>query len=260
MAFNISLAAEPVAHIGSFPITNSLLAMVIAAVVLIVIAQTIGRRVNDKPGKAQVVAELVIGWLLGLMDSVTQDHAKSKRFFPLIATIFFFILTMNWMGLLPIFGTIGFYEEHHGETVLIPFLRAGTADLNLTIAIALVSVVATQVFGIMALGFNEYRKKFFPLSKNPIDGFVGILEFISEFTKIISFSFRLFGNVFAGEVLLLVVASLVPLLVPVPFYFLELFVGFIQAFVFALLSLVFFTIATSSHTAHDDHQLSTKTH
>ncbi len=140
--------------------------------------------------------------------------------------------------------------EHTEETVAhgpkyVPVFRPGTADLNTTLALAIVSIFITQVFGIKYLSLG-YFKKFINFS-NPIMFFVGILELISEFAKIISFAFRLFGNIFAGEVLLVVLAFLVPVVVPMPFYGLELFVGFIQALVFSMLSLVFFNMATHSH-------------
>ena len=151
---------------------------------------------------------------------------------------------MNWSGLLPIYGTIGINKIEEGHKVFVPFLRGGAADLNMTIAIAMISVIAAQVFGILYLGAKKHWRKYF--TTNPTMAFPGIIEFIGEFTKIISFSFRLFGNVFAGEVLLVVISTLVPLIAPVPFYLLEIFVGFIQALVFALLSLVFFTVSVSA--------------
>lgn len=244
-ALNISLAAEPIAHIGSFPITNAMLGSLLAAGTLALLARSLNKRMALVPGKMQNIAEMAIEFLLNLMDGVTNDRAKTKKFFPIVATIFFFILTMNWFGLLPFFGAIGIHEVHDGHEVLVPFFRGGTADLNMTVAIAMISVIAAQVFGVMYIGTKAHLRKYF--NPNPTMAFPGIIEFIGEFTKIISFSFRLFGNVFAGEVLLLVISNLVPLFAPLPFYFLELFVGIIQAFVFALLSLVFFTIAASSH-------------
>lgn len=135
----------------------------------------------------------------------------------------------------------------HGP-VAVPILRPGSADLNTTLALALLSVFLTQVFGFYHLKFG-YFKKFINFS-SPIMFFVGILELISEFAKIISFAFRLFGNIFAGEVLLVVISFLIPIIVPMPFYGLELFVGFIQALVFSMLSLVFFNMATHSHDEH----------
>ena len=242
---NISLAAEPIFHLGSFPVTNAMLGTLTAAGTLALLAQALSKRMTDLPGKFQNVVEMIVEFLLNLMDGVTHDRAKTKKFFPIIATIFLFITTMNWLGLVPLFGTIGIHETIEGHSVFVPFLRAGTADLNMTIALAMISVIAAQVFGVMYIGAKKHIRKYF--NPNPTFTFVGLIEFIAEFTKIISFSFRLFGNVFAGEVLLLVISSLVPLFAPLPFYFLELFVGVIQAFVFALLSLVFFTIATTDH-------------
>lgn len=140
-------------------------------------------------------------------------------------------------------------ETEHGST-FVPIFRAGTADLNTTLALALISVIATQVIGFKYLSFG-YFKKFFNF-KNPIFFFVGILELISEVAKIISFAFRLFGNIFAGEVLLVVIAFLIPLLAPIPFLGLEIFVGAIQALVFMMLSLVFMSMATHAH-GEEDH-------
>ncbi len=136
----------------------------------------------------------------------------------------------------------------HGGPVAVPIFRPGTADINTTISLALVSIIVTQIFGVMYLKLG-YFKKFINFS-SPIMFFVGILELISEFAKVISFAFRLFGNIFAGEVLLVVMAFLFPVILPMPFYGLELFVGFIQALVFSMLTLVFFNMATISHDEH----------
>lgn len=242
---NISLAAEPIAHIGGFPVTNAMLGSLLAAGTLVMLAQALKKRIALVPGRLQNIAEVAVEFLLNLMDGVTNSRDKTKKFFPIVATIFFFILTMNWSGLLPFFGSIGWREVHEGKNILVPFFRGGSADLNMTVAIAMISVIAAQVFGVMYIGTKKHLRKYF--NPNPTMAFPGIIEFIGEFTKIISFSFRLFGNIFAGEVLLLVISNLVPLIAPLPFYFLEIFVGFIQAFVFALLTLVFFTIATLDH-------------
>jgi F-type H+-transporting ATPase subunit a len=243
----ISLAAEPVFHVGSFPVTNSLLASLLASGLLTAFAVSL-RTVKKIPGKIQNVAEAVLAWMLELCESVTGDPKRARQFFPLVATLFLFVLTNNWLGLLPGFGSIGVKEHGH----LVPILRAGSADLNTTLALALIAFITIQVFGIVMTSARSYAGHFFNF-KNPISGFVGIVELISEFAKIISFSFRLFGNVFAGEVLLVVIASLVPVFAPIPFYGLELFVGLIQAFIFAMLTLVFLTIATASHAAEEAH-------
>jgi F-type H+-transporting ATPase subunit a len=188
---------------------------------------------------------------LNLVDSVTQDKEQSKKFFPIVMTIFLFIILSNWIELVPGLGTIGINEMHGSKTVLVPFLRSASADLNVTLAIALISVFTIQFMGIAAIGVAKYAGKFFvnPFRKPYFIGtFVGVLELISECAKIVSFSFRLFGNIFAGEVLLIVMLNLVPFLIPLPFLFLELFVGFIQALVFAMLTLVFLKMAVTEAT------------
>jgi len=205
-------------------------------------------RVRLIPRGFQNVIEAVLEALLNLADSVTQDRRQSKKFFPLVVTIFIFVILSNWVEIVPGLGTIGIWEKHHGEEVLIPFIRSGSADLNFTLALAIVSVMSAQILGIAAIGFGKYAGKFFvsPFAKPYFVGtFVGILELISEAAKLISFSFRLFGNIFAGEVLLMVMLFLVPYFVPLPFLFLELFVGFVQALVFSMLTLVFLKMAVT---------------
>ncbi len=140
------------------------------------------------------------------------------------------------------------HEEEGPHKVFVPLFRAGTADLNMTLALAIISQVMAQIIGFQYVGAG-YIKKFFNFS-SPIMFFVGILEFLGEFTKIISYAFRLFGNIFAGEVLLVVISFLVPVIAPMPFYGLELFVGLIQGLVFAMLTMVFFNMATVNHDEH----------
>lgn len=241
---HITLAAEELFSIGGFPVTNALLTSWIVMLLLIVLAVVLKRNMQTIPGGLQNVTESLFEGMLSIADSVTGDREQSKRFFPITATIFFFVLFGNYFGLLPGVGTIGLEGLKHGREIFIPIFRPMNSDLNTTLALAIVSVVATQVIGIVTIGAWKYGKKFINPSKNPVNTFVGFLELISEFAKFISFSFRLFGNMFAGEVLLVVVSFLIPYFAPLPFFFLELFVGFIQAFVFALLTLVFFKVAT----------------
>ena len=198
------------------------------------------------PSGLQNIYEIVIEGVLGVIDSVTHNHEESKQFLPFIGTIFLFVLFANWMGILPGAGTIGIHELKEGKELLIPFIRSTSADLNFTVALAIISVVTVQVVGIMGIGFAAYMKKFLNFS-SPLNFITGILELVSEVSKLISFSFRLFGNVFAGEVLLAVMLFLVPYLVPIPFLMLEIFVGFIQALVFAMLTLVFMKMSKEAH-------------
>ena len=246
-----SFTPEVVAQIGNFPITNSFLVTLVISAVIIIGALLLKRGIkNGKPNGFQNIIEMVFEGLLDLVDGVTGNREQTRRFFPLVATIFIFVILINWVEVVPGLGTVGVEEIHHGEKVLLPFIRSAAADLNVTLVIALVAVVASQFMGITALGFKKYAGKFLvsPFKKPYFVGtFVGILEIISEFAKIISFSFRLFGNIFAGEVLLTVMLMLVPLFIPLPFLFLEIFVGFIQALVFAMLTLVFMKMATEAH-------------
>jgi len=249
---NISLAAEPLFHIGSFPVTNTLVVTFCVSLLIIVASYILKNRISLVPKGFQNMVESVLEALLNLVDSVTQDRRQSKKFFPLVATIFIFVILSNWVEVIPGLGTIGLREVSGGKNILVPFLRSGSADLNMTLALAIVSVMSAQIFGIAAIGVGKYAGKFFvsPLRPPYIVGtFVGILELVSEVAKLISFSFRLFGNIFAGEVLLMVMLFLVPYFVPLPFLFLELFVGFIQALVFSMLTLVFLKMA-ATETAH----------
>ena len=240
---HISISAEAVFHFLGFPVTNSLIATWVTIIILTSAAILINLGIKLSPNSFQNFVEGIVETLLDLVNSVAGE--KGRRFFPLVATFFLFIITANWLGLLPGFGSVGFYKLKEGHEVFVPLFRGATADLNTTLALALFSVGAIQYFGLSTLRL-PYLRRFFNF-KSPIEAFVGLLELISDFAKIISFAFRLFGNIFAGEVLLVVISSLIPILAPLPFYGLELFVGFIQALVFAMLTLVFLNVATVGH-------------
>ena len=243
---DISLVAEPVIDFLGFKITNSLLTSLIISIGLIIFCLIFSsKKLNIIPGgrSLQNILETIIETLLGLFQTAAGE--KTRLFFPLAATFFVYIILGNWIGLLPGVGSIGIYEVIHGEKILVPLFRGATADINTTLALAIISVAAIQFYGLRNVGFS-YLKKFFHFG-NPINSFVGFLELLSEFSKIISFAFRLFGNIFAGEVLLSVMAFLLPFILPIPFLGLELFVGLIQAIVFVMLTLVFLKVATESH-------------
>lgn len=241
----ISLKAEELFHIGSFPVTNSILVSAVVLALFIVFGVIFRRTLKLIPRGFQNLFEAALEGLLKLMDSVLGHRERSEKYLPLIATIFLTVVLSNWLGLLPGVGSIGITGVHEGREAFTPLFRAPAADLNFTLAIAIIAVFSVNILAVLALGFRRHFGKFFTI-KNPIASFVGILEFISELAKMISFSFRLFGNIFAGEVLLIIVGFLVPYLVPLPFLFLEIFVGFIQGFVFAMLTLVFLAIATAA--------------
>jgi F-type H+-transporting ATPase subunit a len=249
----ISLVPELITNFAGFPVTNSVLTTAVVSFIIISASILIQKNIKDIPKGFQNIVEFVMEALLNLVDSVTGNRDQTKKFFPYVATIFIFVIISNWIGLIPALipgGTLGVKQIHHGHEVLVPFIRSGSADLNMTLALALIAVVVTQIMGVSVLGMRKYAGKFFvsPFKKPYFIGtFVGMLEIISEFAKMVSFSFRLFGNVFAGEVLLIVMLMLAPYFIPLPFLFLEIFVGFIQALVFAMLTLVFMKMATEAH-------------
>ncbi|MER3438387.1 MAG: ATP synthase F0 subunit A [Chloroflexota bacterium] len=305
MEVHVEIAAETLFHLGPIPVTNSMLTMFLVMGILLLVGAHIARRAQTVPGRIQSVFELIVEFLLGLVEG-TAGRRAGRRIFPLIGGIFIFILFANYSGLLPGVGTIGYYEEQaktathtspggeadHSATppseealvpggrevaavgsaavavtsgaaeeagaaahrVLVPFLRAPTADINMTLAMALVTFTAVQILGIRAHGVGGRIKH---MADPP---FLLPIELISELSRIISLSARLFGNIFAGEVLLGVIYAMaaavriavIPFLFPVIFIGLELLFGAIQALVFALLTLIYITLA-SAH-GHDDHE------
>jgi len=263
VSHEITLFAEPIFHIGNFTITNSLVSSWTVVFILVIFAIVLGKKIKKIPEGLQNIFEIIIEGAVNLMNSVTHDSEKSKKIFPYIFTIFIFILLNNWLGLVPGVGSIGFIETGHGESVFVPFFRGATADLNTTLALAIFSVLAANLFGILTIGGWNFMNKFINIKAlaevpgklikepaiifvNPIKFFVGLIEIVGEFAKIASLSFRLFGNVFAGEVLLASMAAIFAFVVPIPFIFLEIIVGVIQALIFAMLTLVYFTIASSA--------------
>lgn len=249
MEHAIILAPETIGHIGALPITNTLLVSWIVMGILVIFGILATRKVRMVPAGLQNFFELVIEGAYGTVENLAQS--KTKIFFPFLMTFFLFIITANWLGLFPGFATIGFFEHADGKETFIPLLRSINSDLNMTLGLALVSASLTHFFAVKYLGVGGYLKKWFSL--NPIFLFVGLLELVGEFTKVVSLSFRLFGNIFAGEVVLTTVATLAPwtaFLVPLPFYFLELIVGFVQAAVFMMLTLVFMVLLSEKHEAH----------
>lgn len=247
-----SLASETVATIGSFTLRNTMLMAWLAMAVLIIIALLVrSTGYKQVPGRLQTAAEMVIEGFFNFFNSVLHDEAFTRRVFPLVATLFLFIALSNWMGIFPGVGPITM--EHEGTAV--PLFRSMNADVNMTLTFALISMLSVQYYGMRELGFFGYAGKFFVAPwKDFFGSFVGFLEIVSEFSKIISFTFRLFGNIFAGEVLLVVISFLVAYLAPLPFLGLEIFVGFIQALVFSMLTLVFLKMGITGHEhEHDDH-------
>jgi len=239
---HIEIAAEKLFILGGLPVTNTLIMSLLVTLILALIAWRLRASARLIPSLLQNIIEIVFESFLGIMQGMFGSREKAEKYAPLIITIFLFVLLSNWLGIFPGVGSIGFIEKIKGEEILVPFFRSAASDLNFTLALGVVAVLLVNVFGVLAIGLAKHFSKFFSLY-GPLEFFVGILEFISEIAKMISFSFRLFGNVFAGEVLLIITAFLAPYLIPVPFLVLELFVGFIQALVFSMLTMVFISIA-----------------
>lgn len=267
--------------VGPFYWTNTLTAMVIVDVLILLLALVMRRAINSGnlvltgiPGAIEA--------LLEVLHNLTESTAGkwTRTVFPWFAAITLFLLFANWMDLIPGVESIGFlHHDDHGYEVqqvaglttitnqeaehdgygVIPFVRAVSTDLNFTVGLALISVFMVQAIGVRALGIR-YFVKFINVGgifSRPVFGVidfgVGLLELVSEISKILSFSFRLFGNIFAGTVLLFVIGTLVPVFAQSLFLMLEFFVGVIQAVVFGMLTMVFMSQATHGHTGHDEH-------
>jgi F-type H+-transporting ATPase subunit a len=282
---HVSLAGQPILQNGPSWFTNSLFTTLVVDVILIVLALLTVRKLELIPSGLQNFMEMVLEFIYGLAESIAGKAAAI--YFPWAATLFLFIIISNYSGLIPFVGSLGFYheapveehglsadrqlamvnghlmlspavaeEEHHEE--LVPLFRAPTADLSTTFALSLATMFMVQYHGVRTLGGRYWRKFAFwsPTGEGymkGINGFVIFLELISELSRILTFAFRLFGNIFAGEVVLAVISFLVAFLVPLPFYALELLVGAIQALVFMMLALIFFNMATISHEHADEH-------
>jgi F-type H+-transporting ATPase subunit a len=272
---NVSLAPDTIFYIGGFPVTNTLFCTWISIVVLFLMFFC-ARQGKLIPSGWQNFMEWMIEALLGLVEGVVGKE-RGKKFFPLVATFFLFILVSNLLDVIPTVDTVGTIDwtriqqiNAAGHTsyqpvlgfllfgpisnALIPWVRPATTDLNLNLAMALIAVITAQVFGFATLGFGEHVSKYLnfkALFKFSLTGFIefflGLLEIISEIARIISLTFRLFGNIFAGSVVLAVFAFILPFLADVVFIPFEIFVAVVQAFVFALLALTYLQLATSSH-------------
>ncbi|HBV01618.1 MAG TPA: ATP synthase F0 subunit A [Candidatus Taylorbacteria bacterium] len=246
---HISIVPETLFHIGRLSVTNTLLTAWLVLIVLVIGAVIFSQTLKRMPGRFQTAIEALVEELLGFFETIAGSREIARRFFPLVATIFIFVLFSNWVGIIPGVGSIGFREAHDGKESFVPLFRSVFSDLNMTLALALIAVTLSHFFGITALGIKNHVGKFITF-KGPVAAFTGLLEIVSEIAKVISFSFRLFGNIFAGEVLLTIIAFLVPYIAPLPFLGLELFVGFIQALIFATLAMVAFSSFSVKHEEH----------
>lgn len=268
-----TLFAEPIFHIGNFTVTNALFTSWVVVFLIIILSIFIRKKIKKIPSGIQNIFEIIIEGAESLCDQVTNDRKITNKAFPIVFTIFIFVLFNNWIGIMP-FGGLGLIENGEHGKIWIPIIRSGTADINGTLPLAVISVIGANLFGVISIGLwktlNKYinlkglgeivtkiKKDPMVLMTAPIMFVVGILELIGEFAKIASLSFRLFGNVFAGEVLLASMGALLAYILPTPFLFLEILVGIIQAFIFSILTLVYFTIASQNHeeNEHEERQL-----
>ena len=243
---------------SEFVITNTLLSSWITTLVIIFIflIAVRGMRADRAPRGFANLVEAVIGGMYSFVEGVSGKK-NARRFFPFFATIFLFVMLNAWMGLLPFYPSLGFLEQGKMTTHL---LRPAGTDMNMPLALALLSFVYVEFWGFRMLRIS-YLGKFFRFGallkgrifEGLVDVFVGVLEMLSEFIRIVSFTFRLFGNMIAGEILLLITVFLIPFVFTLPFYFLELLVGVVQAIIFAGLTLVFVTVAVTPHHREETH-------
>ncbi|HSX52806.1 MAG TPA: F0F1 ATP synthase subunit A [Patescibacteria group bacterium] len=249
--FNVVLHGEKLFTIGGISITNSMLLGWIVSLLLVGVFILAAKKIKiTASGKALSLIEILVEFITNMAADIMHDRKKAAKYAPFLITVFCFIIFNNWAGLLPGVGSI----TYNGQ----PLLRAWTSDLTGTLALALTSIILIQIYTVRELHPKGYFQHYFSNKPwNPINLFVGLLEVLGEFTRIASLSLRLFGNIFAGEVLLLVLSTITSYGSPIatlPFIFMELFVGFIQAFVFTTLIIVYLTLATSQHDEEEDHQ------
>ena len=232
-------------------VTNTLLSAWFATIVIILFFVLGGRKRSEVPGRFQSVVEVLYEGVLGFCTSVLGPE-MARRAFPVIATIFFFVLFNAWLALLPFYQFVGFVQ---GGEIKAHLLKSAGTDLNMPLALALISFVFVEYYGLRAHGLG-YFKKFFAFGKllkgkpsGVIDVFVGFLEGVSELVRVVSFTFRLFGNMTAGEILVIMITFLVPFVATQFVFGLELLVGLIQAVIFASLTVVFLSVAVR----HEEH-------
>ncbi|UCB44192.1 MAG: F0F1 ATP synthase subunit A [Dehalococcoidales bacterium] len=270
---HVQLPAEPIFHIGEFTITNTLIASWITIIVLVALAWAVTHRIKLIPSRLQTLLEFAIEWLLNLCIDVAGEK-NGRRFFPVITTIFLFVIMNSWLSLVPGFGSITYTVAEHGEEHVLPLLRGANTDINFTLALSIVSFIFVSYFGIRysrilfakqffnggrflrghgQLVRGKVKSGFGEIFFGAIDMFVGFLELISFIIRLVSFAFRLFGNMLGGEILILMMLFLMPFLLAVPFYGLELLVGAIQALIFGGLTLVFATMAVTLHEHEETH-------
>ncbi len=237
---HVILSAEQVGTFLGIPITNTLLMSWVVIVILFALAFLVGKRLTMVPSRLQTLLEWLFGYVYDYITETLESRDMARRFFPLLTTIFLFIFTANMLEFIPGVGSIGIFRSWGGE--FVPLLRSMNTDLNVTLALAIISFLVIEITGVLTIGALKYGGKFLNFH-SPLGFVIGIIEFFSELARLVAFSFRLFGNIFAGEVLISVAVYFLPYFGPIPFMGFEIFVGFIQAAIFSLLTLFFIKIA-----------------
>ena len=266
---HVELAAEPL--FGS-PFTNTMLASLFTIIVLGAVCFAATRKMRIVPKGLQNIVEALLEMLINFVDN-TAGKEYGRKFFPVIATIFIFVIANAWLALIPGFMTVGFWHTEGEEQVLVPLFRGANTDINFPLALALISFVFVEYWGLRSQGFFRYMRRFISVGElfrgisqifrgkirsgfgalltGIIAAFTGFIEMITELVRIISLTFRLFGNMTAGEILILMMIFLIPWVAAIPFYGLELFLGFVQALIFGGLTLVFLVMAVTPREEHE---------
>lgn len=251
---SVPLAAEPILHLGGFGFTNAMFYGLIMAALVLTLFSLAARRTTVKPnGKFTFAVESLVETVIKLGEDNFGSRAKALKHMPLLLTLFTFILFSNLSGLIPGVGTLGVESNGHVSPLLRPF----TTDLNATLAMAILTIGTVQFWALRELGLKKHFKHYFAVVEpcwNPMNAFIGVIEVMGEFIRIITLSMRLFGVIYAGEVLLHVIADLSGSFGPIatfPVYLMEIFFSGIQAYLFMMLSMVYMANATHSD-EHDD--------
>lgn len=243
----VHLAAPTIFSIGGLPVSNTVLTAWVASVVVIILARLATSNMSVVPGRLQSIFELLLEQFLSIGEQVA-DAKRARQFLPLASTLFIFIIVSNWIGVLPFFGEHQLYvktDDGHGHVSEANILRSANSDVNVTLAMGLIVFFWSEFLGFKTGGLAYLKEFIWP----------GLLiEVISHLARPVALALRLFGNIMAGEILLTVMAGLVPILVPAAFMGFELFVGAVQALIFALLTLAFLSMATAHGASHEAHE------
>jgi F-type H+-transporting ATPase subunit a len=248
---HVAIKAETLFHLGPIAVTNSMVGTLIATALLASLAWWASRNHAVVPSRLQSLLEFPVEFLADIVRA--QSGSRWRAILPPVLTIFLLVLVANYVGLLPGVGTVGVHVVEDGHEAVAPIIRPASADLNFTLALALVAFVLFVSWGIRANGVRGYLKETFVANPPYMTPLMTPIHIVSELSRIISLSMRLFGNVFAGEILLAVMLALTFAIVPVAFLGLEMIFGAVQALVFALLTLTYITLATAGHGGgHDE--------